>query len=115
MYLAFAQRASSEPFNNLVTIHDILIMRYQAAERAGKRNFAEWQRGFSMLQSLEAVNALVMNISQALHPVVQDDLRALQSFAEEQGHVGRLEPWDIDFWEEKWRVEQHGFDEEDLM
>src|SRR6185295_1646681 len=58
--------------------------------------------------------AFVKMLEARLRPGFERENAELVAFAKENGHQGRVEPWDVAYWSEKQRRARFDFDEETL-
>lgn len=115
LYLAFASRcAAGGPADNREIVMRLLQARRDVAALEGHASFADAMMRRQMLESVAVVDTLLDELAEALRPLVQREVGALEALAASQGFLGRLQPWDLDYWEERLREVSCAVDEEAL-
>lgn len=110
LYKAFISRASSGEFDNNPLITQILALRKRQAEILGFASYAELSLARKMASSVAEVEQLLEELRQVSYGAAQEELEALQTFANQ----GDLQPWDLTYWSEKQREAKFGFKAEEL-
>ncbi|XP_059510197.1 uncharacterized protein LOC125462401 [Stegostoma tigrinum] len=100
LYRAFVSRAREGSFDNGALIEEIRKLRHEFSQILGYKNFAEYSISKNMAGSVERVWNFANTLRARSYPVAQQELRTLQRFANSHGHEGKLQQWDIDYWDE---------------
>ena len=114
LYRANVTRAVIGKHDNRPIIVQVLALRREKAKLLGFAHFADLATDDRMAKSGKAALAFVSDLASRLGGAFEHENAELESFAREQGHVGRLEPWDVAYWAEKQRRARYDFDEETL-
>jgi oligopeptidase A len=114
MYRANVTRASSGESDNRQVIRDVLALRKEKAKLLGFDHFADLATDDRMAKSGKAALDFVTMLRGKLETAFVRENDELAKFAQDNGHTGALEPWDIAFWAERQRRALYSFDEETL-
>lgn len=95
-------------------IRQVLELRREKARLLGFAHFADLATDDRMAKSGKDALAFVGKLRGHLESAFARENQEIQAFAEKNGHVGPLEPWDIAFWAERQRKDLYDFDEETL-
>ena len=113
MYEAYVSRASdcgpdANRWDNAPIMVEILDKKQQLAALLGFEDYVALSLESKMADSAQVVRQLLDQLVERVRNKAQQELFDLQQFAEQQGHLSALEPWDIAYFSEKMR--QHLFD-----
>jgi len=118
MYLAYTTRASEfsddGKFNNAPLIDKILALRKEKTGLLGYKNYAEYSLVKKMAGSSHDVVEFLNELVSYAKPVAEKELIELKTFAQEAGHQGELESWDVSYYSEKLREQRYAFNDEQV-
>lgn len=119
MYSAYTTRASDQgpdgdKFNNANTMVEILKLRQEESQLLGFHNYAELSLARKMVKDPNQVLDFLYQLIEKVRPKAQRELQELTVFANQLGHQGSLQPWDISYYSEKLRKKLYGIDDETL-
>lgn len=118
MYLAYSTRASEfsddGKFDNAPLIKEILTLKKEKAELLNYKNYAEYSLVKKMASDSGEVMSFLEELVSYAKPVAEKELAELENFAQEAGHRGTLEPWDISYYSEKLREQRYAFNDEQI-
>ena len=108
VYTAFVTRASDQGpdagrWDNSPVIKELLSLRHRLARLLGFEHYVAYALSTRMAGSAESVMEFLSGLADAAMPVAREQQAALSSFASAQGAELPLEPWDINFWAERYR------------
>ncbi len=109
VYLAYARRASEEPFDNRDRVAEIIGLRHEKARLLGFDNFADLVLNDRMAHQGNRAMAFLVDLKSKTEAAFDRENRDLQQFAGRE-----LNAWDIGYYAEKQREALYDFDEEEL-
>ena len=96
--------------DNNEIIAEILRLRRTRAQLLGYPNHAEWRMEPTMAKKPEAAMELMMKVWPKAVARVQEEVRDMQSVAQELGHDIQIQPWDYRYYAEKVRKAKYDLD-----
>lgn len=115
MYKAHATRAIGGEYDNREIVKRMVGLRSKMATLLGYATFADYAIENRMAKTSEAVNDFVAGLAETTLPYARKELQDLFEYARSNGFEGNeLMPWDLSYWEERYRDEVYGLKEEDL-
>ncbi len=118
LYLAYSTRASEfsddGQFDNAPLIKEILALKKEKAKLLGYKNYAEYSLVKKMASNGNEVVQFLEELVSYAKPVAEKELAELKIFAQEVGHRGALESWDISYYSEKLREQRYAFSDEQI-
>lgn len=114
VWLASRQVASIESgseLNNSATIETIRKYRRDIANILGYISYAHMSMETKMAGSLAKVNEILDILLDKAREFQEKEIIEMQDFAEDRGFRGKLELWDIPFWERRQKFELYSWDE----
>ncbi len=119
MYRAYSTRASEQgpnagQFDNSAIIDETMQLREEAARLLGFDNFAERSLATKMADSAEQVIHFLEDLAKRSKPQAEQDLAALQEFAETVYSQTNLQAWDIPYYSEKLKQQRYAISDETL-
>lgn len=114
LYRAYNSVCTKGEYSNLDNVVQIANTRLKIANLLGYKTFAEYKTSNVMAKSAHNVMRLLHQLLQAYHEPMQDELKQLNSYAQEQGLVGDLMPWDYAYYYNKLREEFFQYNEEEF-
>ncbi|MDX1513843.1 MAG: oligopeptidase A [Gammaproteobacteria bacterium] len=119
VYEAYCTRASDQgPYagrwDNTQVMQEILALRAEMATLLGYENYAELSIERKMVKSCDEVLGFLNDLAARALPVARKELEELRRFAGDNGHEGKLEPWDVGYYAEKLKRERFSVSQEEL-
>ncbi len=115
MFKAYTSRAFHGDGNdNKKLVPKIANLRLELSNILGFNNFSEMILGDRMADTTTKVLTFLDELHCASKPAAQRDFEAVKKFAVENGHKGKPERWDWDFYSEKLRKSRYDIDDEVL-
>lgn len=108
LYHAFVTCASDQGPNggrwdNSKVIDGILRSRHQLAELLGFDNYVDYALSRRMAESADVVMSFLDGLTEQAVPAAREQFARLEAFAEQEGAVLPLKPWDTAYWSERYR------------
>lgn len=118
-YYAYHTRASdlgpqAGRWDNGPIIEETLALRHELAQLLGFSNYAEYSLAKKMAERPQQVLDFLNNLVQRVQSQATRELMELQNFAEQLDGIDALQPWDIAYYSEKLKQQQHAIDDEQL-
>ncbi len=110
--VASSKRGMDEPFDNKTIVFDIIKIRRERAKLLGYKNHAEFVLEERMAKDQSRVEDFLVNIATVAKPFAQKDFEMVKTYKEKLTKSSEFYPWDLAFYEEKFKKEQFDFDEE---
>ncbi|MDZ4729376.1 MAG: M3 family metallopeptidase [Xanthomonadales bacterium] len=109
VYKAFVTRASDQgpqagQWDNTSIIDEKLSLRHQLALLLGFANYAEYALVTRMAGSPKLVMDFLEHLAQRALPPARKQFAQLQAFALANGATEPIQPWDLAFWSERYRM-----------
>lgn len=98
---------------NTNLIKDVQALRDERAKLLGYDNFAQSVLDGRMAASVENVEQLFDDVSNALLPAFEKDMDTLQAWVS-ANNGPKLEPWDVQYYAARYRKEVLGYDAEEM-
>lgn len=106
--------AASDEYDNRELIRELVNLRLEYAQLLGAKTYAEKALRLRMARTPEAVYQLLDELLTAYHPIAEEELRRVETFAKEHGHTKPLQPWDWSYWAQQYQKAYYELDEEML-
>lgn len=117
VYDAYSTRAShlsTKPeHDNGPLMIEILTLRQEMAQLLGFKDYPEYSLKTKMARDSNEVLSFLTRLCEAVKPKAQEELQALEAFAQEQG-IDRLEAYDIPYFSEKLKQSRFSFSSEEV-
>jgi len=119
IYHAYSTRASDQgpnanEFDNSKIMQQILSLRYELAALLGFENYAQLSLSTKMAEDTTQVFDFLNELSQKSKSQAENEIQALQEFAQSLGFKGSLQAWDISYYSEKFKQQKYTFNSESL-
>lgn len=121
MYRAYVTRASDQAEgdsararDNAPVVQTLLRLRQEEAQLLGYANYAEVSLVPKMAQSPQQVGDFLHHMAQCARPYALQDLADLTQFAQQNGHEGALQAWDMAYWSERLKESRFSFSEQEV-
>ncbi|MCK4493350.1 MAG: oligopeptidase A [Methylococcales bacterium] len=115
-YQAFATRASelgqNPDWDNSKIMEQLLRLRHEKAQLLGFESYAQLSLVTKMANKTTEVIDFLEDLAQKSLPQAQQDLKALQDFAQKEYDVSDLNAWDIGYYSEKMRQHHYQLSQE---
>ncbi|XP_047516665.1 probable cytosolic oligopeptidase A [Pieris napi] len=114
---AYVQRCSGYGNKDLETSTHVAQIRKYRAEQAkmlGFETYADMSMETKMAGSVENVYKCLDKLLENARPLQDIELESLQGFAKERGFDGKLEHWDIPYWQRKQKWSLYNYDEDKI-
>ncbi|TCK16806.1 oligopeptidase A [Thiogranum longum] len=119
LYTAYMTRASDTgphagQWDNTALMDEILMLRDESARLLGFASYAEYSLATKMADSPTQVLQFLNELAEHSHASAHNEMNILREFAREQGADYTLQAWDVPYWSEKLRRQQHDLSQEML-
>ncbi len=123
LYMAYQTKASDMAkhagdeaceFNNSDVMVETLQLKQKMAKLLGFENYAERSLYTKMADNVEQVVSFLLDLADKSKSHAETELEALAEFAKAELDIHKLEPWDISYVAEKYRVAKYSLDNEKL-
>ncbi|MEH6502523.1 MAG: oligopeptidase A [Cycloclasticus sp.] len=116
---AFVTRASDQSvdaakWDNAELMEQIVALRHEKARLLGFANYAELSLATKMAETPADVLDFLNQLAERSLPMAKADFETLSGFAQEEGHSGELESWDIAYYTEKLSQQRYQFSQEEV-
>jgi len=103
-----------EPYDNAALVKRILALRREKAELLGFAHFADFTTARRMAKTGAHALSFIEEIESHAREAFQRECHELEHFKARHtgGEAGPLKAWELSFWAEHLRKEEHDFDEE---
>ncbi len=113
MYLAYSKRGhNGNDHDNKEIIKKIVSLRVQKAKLLGFESHAHFVLEEHMALRPEKVNAFLNELLDASLNVGEDDVKAVEEFANKNGLKDKLQRWDYPYYAEQLKAKEFGIDDE---
>jgi peptidyl-dipeptidase Dcp len=102
--------ANGSAFATENLIKEICDLRAERAALCGFENYAEYVLRNRMVKSVAELDQVLVDGGRKLFPHFAQEIETVTAYAEANGHEGKLEPWDIDFWMTRYKAETFAID-----
>lgn len=118
-YTAYNTRASDQgpnanKWDNTEIINEILAARDTIANITGYSNYVEYSLVPKMAQHQDDILAFINSLIERAKPKAIQELQEIQEFAKKVDGIGKLEPWDIAYYSEQYKIQQFEVSDEAL-
>lgn len=123
LYMAYQTKASDMAkhaaddkgqFDNSDVMVETLQLKQTMAKLLGFENYAERSLFTKMANDVEEVVSFLLDLADKSHAFAEQELAVLAEFAKNELDIHKLEPWDISYVAEKYRVAKYSLDNERL-
>ncbi|CAK4165428.1 unnamed protein product, partial [Aphanomyces euteiches] len=97
-YRALRSVASTEPFDNMPVIQEMLQLRQEKARLLGYATFAEMSLADKMAPSVDVVQEMLCELWDKCVDVATVEMQELTAFAKARGQTTPIETWDYPYW-----------------
>ncbi|NRA42884.1 MAG: oligopeptidase A, partial [Pseudomonadales bacterium] len=123
MYMAFQTKASDQAayahdeacqYDNSAVMVETLKLKQEMAALLDFSHYAERSLFTKMAESVDEVVNFLLDLSAKAKPYAEQELAELANFAKQELAIHQLQPWDISYVSEKYRVAKFNLDNEKL-
>lgn len=112
--LASDQGPGKKEWDNTAIIEQIVELRLELAKLLGFKNYAEYSLETKMLKNPAEVIGFLNEVAHKVKKLGQKELEELKQFALKNSDLEKLEPWDVRYISEKYRLYQGELSQEEL-
>ncbi len=119
MYTAYATRASDQgpdaaKWDNSEIMRDIIRLRQEKAALLGLSSYADYSLKTKMAQSVEEVEAFLLDLAGRSRKAAHEEWQTLEQFARDEDGIETLQAWDAAYYSEKLKQQIFSFSDEEL-
>lgn len=119
MYRAYVTRASeqgpdADKWDNSPVIDQTLALRHELAQLLGFEHYAARSLASKMADNGEQVAGFLQDLARRSKPQAEQDLQQVSDYAREQHGISELAAWDLAYYSEKLKQQQHAISDEQL-
>ncbi|KAJ8683850.1 hypothetical protein QAD02_019642 [Eretmocerus hayati] len=100
-----------EELETSTLVNGITNEKNSLARTLGYSNFAEYSLTSKMAGSLDNVNDFLHRLRDRAYPRQVEEIKELELFAQENGHIGKFEQWDVPYWARKQKQAWYKYDD----
>lgn len=112
--IASGKRCMGGSFDNKKIVFDIVKIRKARALLLGYKSHAHFVLEEAMAKTPERVDTFFETLYEVVRPFAEKDFEMLRSYKEKISGDVTLYPWDVSYYEEKFKKERFDFNEESL-
>jgi len=110
----YSRADNGDEYDNNDNIVNILKLRRERVELLGHKNYAEWRLQNRMAKTPENAMKLMEAVWPAAIARVKEEVKDMQTVADELGHNITIEPWDYRYYAEKVRKKKYDLDSNEV-
>ncbi len=115
MFLAYGTKAfKGNEFDNSENVRKLVDLRLEMARLLGYKNYADYELERRMAMNKENVYKLLDDLYEASFEKANMEKAEVQDFAQRNGFVGEIMPWDWTYFSEKLKIEKFDLNDEML-
>ena len=114
LYRAIITLASHPPHDNSELVNKILRLRKEKASILGFPNFATMTISTKMAGTTDAVKGLLDELQEVCHTKAKEEYAELNAYAQQHGFEGRIQWWDLMYWERRMKEDRFDLNKEEL-
>ena len=114
MYKAYTELCSSGEYDNSENINTILRLRQKKARLLGFKNYADFQLDNVMAKTTEAAEKLLYQVWTPAVEKAREEVRDMQTLANEENAGITIEPWDYYYYAEKVKAKRFNLSENEV-
>ena len=114
VYRAYLTRASDGELDNTPLITQVLKLRKEQAQLLGFDDYGAMSLAKKMAPSVKDVQDMLVRLRDSSWDAAKKDHEEVTAFANENGHEGELNHWDIAFWSERQREQRYEYTDEEV-
>lgn len=112
LWKAFNSRCLNDETDNQVNLKKIVALRLEKAKLLGFSRYSEYVLEDNMAKTPEKVNLFLNELLEKSLPFAKKEVALIQSYANKNGFVGELMPWDFSYYSEKYKNEKYALNDE---
>ncbi|MGQ8337738.1 M3 family metallopeptidase [Sunxiuqinia sp. A32] len=115
MYRAFTVKGNQDnKYDNKELVKKLVNLKLEKAQLLGYESHADFQLKRRMAETPERVSEFLEQLHQASRPAAEKEFAEVVEFAKKEGFEGELQRWDWNYYSEKLKNAQYGFNEEEV-
>lgn len=113
LYMAYASKSLGGEYDNSKNIFKIISLRQNISNILGYEDYASYALEKRMAKNRDNVMAFLEKLMTPSLPAARIELQDIFQFAKEHGFEDEmLQPWDFQYWSEKWKQAKYDLDEQ---
>ena len=110
----YGSKCNGDEFDNSDNLKMIAKLRHEKANLLGYNTHADFVLDRRMAQSKDNVYKLIDDLIKPSYKVAVQEFKKMSKYAFDKDGIEKLEPWDLQYYSNKYKVETYDFDEEVL-
>ena len=110
----YGSKCNGDEFDNSDNLKMIAKLRHEKANLLGYDTHADFVLDRRMAQSKDNVYKLIDDLIKPSYKVAVQEFKKMSKYAFDKDGIEKLEPWDLQYYSNKYKVETYDFDEEVL-
>jgi len=103
---------ADEEFDNSDIIKEITDLRLQFAKLFGYETYADYVLEDRMAGNVSRVNSFLNELLDASYSQAKSEVRKIEEFSNSKGFWDYMQPWDFNYWSEKYRQENYDLNDD---
>lgn len=112
MWKASNRKSFNDKFDNRENVKKIVDLRLQRANLLGYATHADYVLSDNMAKNPATVNKFLQDLLAKSLPYAKRDVEEIQKYANANGFIGKLMPWDFSYYSEKYKNEKFALNDE---
>ena len=112
MWKASNRKSFNDKFDNQENVKKIVDLRLQRANLLGYATHADYVLSDNMAKNPATVNKFLQDLLAKSLPYAKRDVEEIQKYANANGFIGKLMPWDFSYYSEKYKNEKFALNDE---
>ncbi len=114
LWKAYNKRCLNDESDNQANLKKIVELRLEKAKLLGYPRYSDYVLEDNMAKSTEKVNTFLNDLLEKSMPYAKKEVAQIQAYANKNGFVGQLMPWDFSYYSEKYKSEKYALNDEQL-
>ena len=110
----YGSKCNGDEYDNSDNLKMIAKLRHEKANLLGYDTHADFVLDRRMAQNKDNVYKLINDLIKPSYKVAVKEFKEMSKYAFEKDGIEKLEPWDLQYYSNKYKVETYDFDEEVL-
>jgi len=112
IWKASNRKSFNDKFDNQENVKKIVDLRLQRANLLGYATHADYVLSDNMAKNPATVNKFLQDLLAKSLPYAKRDVEEIQKYANANGFIGKLMPWDFSYYSEKYKNEKFALNDE---
>lgn len=112
LWKSYNSRCLNDESDNQENLKKIVALRLEKAKLLGFSRYSEYVLEDNMAKNPENVNYFLNDLLEKSLPFAKDEVAQIQSYANKNGFIGELMPWDFSYYSEKYKNEKYALNDE---